>query len=282
MRSMPVEMFGFFMLFPIIMVGLGIGIAVWSKFVARTMKRMRPVEVSALAPGYGVVWGHVAEGNLRAPLSGRRCAWFEAWVEELRPPETFQRRDGAPPPDWQRVFFDSSDQMIRVTDGKASCLVAPEGARVYETAWSAWNGSSEKPQRGDAEPELNLGSYTPPTLRVTATVKSVFGDSPAQYRYVERYIMAGDPIFAMGEAESRRGRRRARQDAAGAPEGAAPSGTTEARLRIRKPDTRQPFVISTQDPSEVHADNQLAATGGLVLAGLGLFAGFVLWKLRFG
>lgn len=85
MRSMPVEFFAFFMLFPIIMVGLGIGIAAWSKYVARTMKSVTPVEVSDLNPGYGVVWGRVAEGKLRAPLSRRRCAWFEAWVEELRP-----------------------------------------------------------------------------------------------------------------------------------------------------------------------------------------------------
>jgi hypothetical protein len=55
-----------------------------------------------------------------------------------------------------------------------------------------------------------------------------------------------------------------------------------ARLRIRKPDTHQPFIISTQDPSAVHAENQLASTGGLILAGLGLFGAFVLWNLRYG
>jgi hypothetical protein len=279
MRSMPVAMFAFFMLFPIVMVGLGIGIAVWSKFVARTMARMRPVEVSDLAPGYAVVWGHVAEGTLRAPLSGRRCAWFEAWVEELRPPRLGPgTRPGEMPPEWERIFLDSSDQPIRVTDGKATCLVAPEGARVHETAWSAWQGSSDRPERGAAEPALNPGSYTPPTLRVTGTFSSVVGSSPVQYRYVERYIMAGDPIFAMGEAEARRGRRRARATP-DEPDGAAPA---EARLRIRKPDTRQPFIISTQDPSAVHAENQLASTGGLILAGLGLFGAFVLWKLRYG
>jgi hypothetical protein len=279
MRSMPVEMFAFLMLFPIIMVGLGIGIAVWSKFVARTMARMRPVEVSDLAPGYGVVWGHVEGAPLRAPLSGRRCAWFEAWVEELRPSETSSRVAGERSPQWERVFLDSSDQPIRVTDGKAACLVAPEGARIHETAWSAWEGETERPERGGAEPALIPGSYAPPTLRVTATVTSIFGSSPVRYRYVERYIMAGDPIFAMGEAEPRRGRRRtAAQD----PEGAAQPGPAEARLRIRKPDTRQPFVISTQDPADIHAENELASTGGLVLAGIGLVAGFVLWKLRFG
>jgi hypothetical protein len=276
MRSMPVEMFAFFMLFPIIMVGLGIGIAVWSKYVARTMARMRPVEVSDLAPGYGVVWGHVEGAPLRAPLSGRRCAWFEAWVEELRPSETASRVEGERSPQWERVFLDSSDQPIRVTDGKVACLVAPEGARIHETAWSAWEGATDRPERGGAEPELVAGSYAPPTLRVTATVTSIFGSSPARYRYVERYIMAGDPIFAMGEAEPRRGRRRARatlQDQ---------DGPAEARLRISKPDTRQPFVISTQDPADIHAENELASTGGLVLAGIGLVAGFVLWKLRFG
>jgi hypothetical protein len=197
-------------------------------------------------------------------------------VEELRPSETASRVEGERSPQWERVFLDSSDQPIRVTDGKVACLVAPEGARIHETAWSAWEGATDRPERGGAEPELVAGSYAPPTLRVTATVTSIFGSSPARYRYVERYIMAGDPIFAMGQAEPRRGRRRARatlQDQ---------DGPAEARLRISKPDTRQPFVISTQDPADIHAENELASTGGLVLAGIGLVAGFVLWKLRFG
>lgn len=271
---MPVEMFAFFMLFPIVMVGLGIGIAIWSKFVARTMARMRPVEVSELTPGYRVVWGHVEGAPLRAPLSGRRCAWFEAWVEELRPPANISQGRIEQPPQWERIFLDSSDQPIRVTDGRATCLVAPEGARIHETAWSAWEGESERPERGAAEPELNAGSYTPPTLRVTSTVTSVFGSSPVRYRYVERYILAGDPIFAMGEAEERRPRGKAVV--------AAADGPGPARLRIRKPDTRQPFVISTQDPAAVHAENQLAATGGMILAVMGAVGAFVLWKLRHG
>lgn len=275
MRSMPVEFFAFLMLFPIVMIGLGVGIAVWSKYVARTMKQMRPVDVSDLTPGYGVVWGHVAEGNLRAPLSGRRCAWFEAWIEELRSSATIRRQEGEQAPQWERIFLDSSDQPIRVTDGKATCLVAPEGARVYETAWSAWEGETERPDRGAAEPVLNPGGYTPPTLRVTSTVTSVFGSSPVRYRYVERYIMARDPLFAMGEAEPRRRRGRGGEDEAGA----APA---PAQFRVRKPDTRQPFVISSRDPSEIYAENQLAATGGLVLAVMGAAAAFVLWMLRYG
>jgi hypothetical protein len=273
MRSMPLGLFAFFMLFPIVMIGMGVGVAVWSKYVARTMARMRPVEVSDLTPGYGVVWGHVAEGNLRAPLSGRRCAWFEAWVEELRPPPLRAHdRPGETGPRWERIFLDSSDQPIRVTDGKATCLVVPEGARVHETAWSAWEGEEERPDRGAGEPELNPGSYTPPTLRVTSTFTSVLGSSPVRYRYVERYIMAGDPIFAMGEAEARRGRGKA--------EGT--DGPAPARLRIRKPEGRQPFVISTQDPSEVQAENELASTGGIILAVMGAVGAFVLWKLRYG
>ena len=276
MRSMPVGMFAFLMLFPVIMVGLGIGIAVWSKYVARTMARLRPQQVSDLAPGYGVVWGNVEGAPLRAPLSGRRCAWFEAWVEELRPSETYRQQPGETAPGWERIFHRASDQPITVTDGRATCLVAPQGARVHETAWSAWEGDTEEPPRGAPEPDLNPGTYAAPTLRVAVTVKSVFGDSPARYRYVERYIMAGDPVFAMGEAEPRRARRR--KDAAPA-DADSPAA---ARLRIRKPDTRQPFVISTQDPSEVHAENQLASTGGLILAGMGIFGAFVLWKLRHG
>lgn len=275
MRSMPVELFAFLMLFPVAMVGLGLGIAVWSKHVARSMKRMRPVEVSDLAPGYGVVWGHVADGPLRAPLSGRRCAWYEAWVEELRPPESVATRETEAPPEWRRVFLDSSNQPIRVTDGKASCLVAPEGARVHDSAWSAWEGSSETPPRSDPEPALNPGSYTPPSLGVAATVTSIFGRSPVRYRYVERYILAGDPIFVMGEAEPRRRRSRGRGEGGG-------DAAALARFRIRKPDSsRQPFVISGREPSEVHAENELAATGGIVLAVMGAVGAFVMWKLRY-
>lgn len=159
-----------------------------------------------------------------------------------------------------------------MTDGKAACLVAPEGARVHETAWSAWEGETETPGRDGAEPGLNPGSHTRPTLRATVTATLIFGSSPVRYRYVERYIMAGDPIFAMGQAEPRRRRGRAQEGEAMA----------AARFRIRKPDGRQPFVISSQEPSAIHAENQLAATGGMILAVMGVVGGFILWRLRFG
>lgn len=273
MSTMPFAFFAFFMLFPLAMIVMGIGIAVWSKWVARTMRRMRPVEVSDLAPGYGVVWGKVAEGNLRAPLSGRRCAWFEAWVEELRPPPLTQRdRPGDTGPRWERIFEQTSEQPIRVTDGKATCLVMPEGARVHETGWSAWEGAEERPAPGDAEPELQPGSYAPPVLRVSGGFSSILGSTPTRYRYVERYILAGDPIFAMGEAEPRRARGR----------GEAGDGPAPARMRIRKPEGRQPFVVSTQDPSAVHAENELASTGGIILAVMGAVGAYVLWRLRYG
>ncbi|WP_337875756.1 hypothetical protein [Elioraea sp.] len=214
MRTMPLELFAFFMLIPLAMPALGIGIAVWPKCVARTMRRQRPVEVSALEPGYGVVWGHVAEGDVRAPLSGRRCAWYEAWVEELRPSaRSSSAGTGETVAGFRRIFNAASSQPIRITDGKTACLVMPEGARVHETAWSAWEGQSERPARGAGEPALNAGSYSAPALRVTATASSVFGSSPVRYRYVERYIMACDPIFVMGQggtaAQPGRGRRSA-------------------------------------------------------------------------
>lgn len=271
MRSMPFGFFAFFMLFPVAMVVMGVGVAIWAKVVARTMRRMRPVEVSDLAPGYGVVWGHVAEGTLRAPLSGRRCAWFEAWVEELRPPPLDTRRNpGNTGPRWERVFSGGSEQPIRVTDGKATCLVAPKGARVHETAWSAWEGSTRTPDPAAPDPALNSGSYTPPSVSVSGSFSSVFGSSPVRYRYVERYIMAGDPIFAMGEVEPRQGG--GGGEASGGP----------VRFRIRRPQGQQPFVVSTQDPSEVHAENEMASTGGVILAVMGAVGAYVLWRMRYG
>lgn len=149
MRTMPLELFAFFMLIPLAMIALGIGIAVWSKYVARTMRRQRPVEVSALEPGYGVVWGHVAEGDVRAPLSGRRCARYEAWVEELRPSaRSSSAGTGEIVAGFRRIFNAASSQPIRITEGKTACFVMPEGARVHETAWSAWEGERAPRARG--------------------------------------------------------------------------------------------------------------------------------------
>lgn len=270
------------MLFPVLFVVLGIGVAAWSWRMSRALRGMQPRDVSDLTTGYQLVWGKVAANTQRAPLSGRRCAWYAVTVEEY-----VRRSKESNDFGWQTVRQESSHAPIRITDGKATCVVDPEGARVYETGWSEWEGDSRKP---DGDPEIHRGTWTSGVTvsgHVHVLGQNVLGRPNVRCR--ERYLFAQDPVFAVGEVEEDAAslHRRQRKQA----EGQAPADDTRDAspiFRVRKPGGygpftgTRPFLISAQHPQDIVEDGKLATQGGAMLAVLGLVAGYFLWRLRYG
>lgn len=282
MRSAPFEVFAFAMLFPILFVLLGAGVAAWSLSMSRSLRGRTALEVSDLQPGYQLVWGKVASNAQRAPLSGRRCAWYAVTVEEYVRGSTDKDRGG-----WRSVREETSHAPIRITDGSSTCLVESDGARVYETGWSEWEGDSQKP---DSEPEIHRGTWTS-GITMTGNFRVLGQDIVARprMRCRERYLFADDPVFAIGEVEEDVVAVRRKRKTSAGEETPPDAGREEARaFRVRKPEGygpftgSRPFLVSAQHPKDIAEDGKLAAQGGAMLAVLGLVTGYFLWRMRYG
>jgi hypothetical protein len=280
MRSAPFAVFAFAMLFPIAMIMIGGGAAVWLWLMKRALKSKQALDVSDLTPGYSLVWGKVARNSQRAPLTDRPCAWYSIRVEELGRNETGPERRLQ----WKTVRNETSNTPIELTDGKATCFVDVAGAKVIESGWSEWAGPHIEPD--EPEPEIHPGPRSP---GVEASVSvSVLGDIvTAKYRCRERYIFAGDPLFATGDAEPAASKLLL-DDSDELESGPGNQDFVADTLLVRKPKGAgpytgaRPFIVSTEHPKDVAAESQLAVQGGLVLVTIGVVVGLLLLNIRYG
>lgn len=253
LRDAPIFVFAFAFAIPALIAGGALYAAFWSWRNARALARAKPVMVADLTEGLRLAQGHVdANDTVSAPLTGRRCAWWELKVEES---VRSQRRDSSGHHDhhWNVVREERSKKPLKIVDGKAACLVETAGAIVYPTAWSEWYGAARDPK--PSEPELRPGSETPGgSGRI-----EIHGAADRRFRYLERYIFCGDPVFALGDV------RRAKNG-----------------FRLSKPAGNAPFIVSTRSPDDIRSQSSLAVQGGLI-AGV-VFAGIAaaVGMLKFG
>lgn len=236
LRDAPFFVFAFAFAIPALIAGGALYAAFWSWRNARALAAAEPVMVADLSEGRRLAQGHVdANEAASAPLTGRRCAWWELKVEESVRSE---RRDSSGHYDhhWRTLREERSKRPLKIVDGQASCLVDSAGAIVYPTAWSEWYGADREPR--PSEPELHPGTETPGgSGRI-----EIHGAPDQRYRYLERYIWAGDPLFALGDV------RRAK------------SG-----FRLSKPAGNAPFIVSTRSPDDIREQSGLAVQGGLIV-----------------
>lgn len=280
MRSAPFAVFAFAMLFPIAMILIGSGTAVWLWLLRRAFKNRQAFDVSDLTAGYSLVWGKVAGNRQHAPLTGRPCAWYSIHVEELRRSDTDADRNLQ----WKTVQDETSSAPIELTDGKASCFIDTAKATVIETGWSEWEGSRAEPDGN--EPEIRSGPRST-GVQVSASL-SVLGEVvTAKYRCRERYIFAGDPLFALGDAEPAASK--LLLDDSDDPDSEPDDeNLVPDTLVVRKPkgtildSWTRPFIVSSKHPRDVAAESRLAVQGGLVLAAIGIAVGVFLIDIRYG
>jgi hypothetical protein len=158
-----------------------LGIATWygsgSARIRRALRGARRVSIAEAPEGEVVrIDGRVAEGEaLEAPLTGRRCVYYVAVVEE--------KGDAG---DWMEVVRESGGVRFMVEDGTGHAIIDPEGARINV----------------DLDSTTRSGTIDEPTSRETAflarhRVKGIGLFFNRTLRYREGVFEIGEPIAVM-------------------------------------------------------------------------------------
>jgi hypothetical protein len=164
-----------------LLVGIG---AFWGSFAA--LKKARLIENTPTSRIRSAAQGYVElEGDARllpgpeivSPLSGQRCCWWQYQVERQ---ETVVR-NGKRTSEWRTVESAVSDSLFLLVDTTGECVVDPHGAKIDPNLRRQWRGSTQRPQQ---VPEKSSFFQ--------------FGD----YRYTEKMIRIGTPLYALGQFRS--------------------------------------------------------------------------------
>ena len=166
-----------------VMTVIGIGALVYG-FVqlsrARLMQDIPTSRLRSAAQGYVELHGHarlLPGPQITAPLSGARCCWWDYRVEEHRT----VTRGGKRSSEWVVIDRGTSDELFLLDDGTGECVIDPVGAKVIPSLSRTWRGYHPRPQG-------------PPRERGWFQV--------GNFRYSERLVQFGDPLFALGHFQT--------------------------------------------------------------------------------
>ncbi|MCU0836376.1 MAG: hypothetical protein MUC77_18390 [Chromatiaceae bacterium] len=272
----------------------------WAKRNVKAIRAQTPVGVSNLAEGYRLGWGRTVGPDLKAPLTRRPCVWWKAQVwESVRERDPAEKKYRYV---WREVASEESDRPVLFGDEAAVAGVWPWGATVMPSGWSDWRGQELPPEQ--RSPELRKGGAPGQGIR-----HDVQGTVGPRFRYVEQIIERDAPIFALGEvtradpalyAPDEEEEGMADEDAGGVehdehwrpepsrlgvtatPDAAIATDMARAQWSISKA-KGQPFLLSTEHPNAVSAEQELGAKGGLIMGALFLaLALFLAWARLMG
>jgi len=170
---------GGFALLALVLTALtGVGFFLWKKSFqhARVMEDMPTSKVRSAAQGFVELAGSQHEIDdipLFAPLTGASCTWWSFKVEK--------KVKSGKQTSWHTVEKDTSVGFFRLRDETGEILVNPLGADVTPSVKNVWYGNARRPTGG-----------------VTG-FGSAFG---RRYRYTERLMRSGEPIYALGHFET--------------------------------------------------------------------------------
>jgi hypothetical protein len=168
-------------------VGTGAGFWFWRRSLvnSRVIEDVATSLVRSAAQGYTELCGRqlpAGHAPLAAPLTGRPCTW---WAFEIERKEKRRGRKGRTRTTWVTVEKKSSPHLIRFEDDTGHALVNPAGADVVVNVTTVWYGHSRRPTTGPDG--------------------SAFGRLFARYRYTERIMRPGEPMYVIGHFETRTG-----------------------------------------------------------------------------
>lgn len=170
----------------VVLLALGTGFGFWrwrrSLVNARVIEDVATSRVRSAAQGYTELCGRQLPCNaapLEAPLTGRPCTWWHYHIERR---ETRRGRQGRTRTTWVTVAKKTSPHLIRFEDETGHALVNPAGAEVVPDVVTVWYGHSRWPESGPAG----------------AGWGRLFG----RYRYTERIMRPGEPLYAIGHFET--------------------------------------------------------------------------------
>jgi hypothetical protein len=181
----------FWILAAVLAVFTGLGFYVWKKFFqhARVMEDTPTSKVRSAAQGFVELTGiqHPVEGTpLLAPLSGSACTWWDYKIEKKK---TTRDSKGRRQTTWVTVEKDTSVGFFNLRDETGEALVNPRGADVTASLSRVWYGSSRRP----SGPAPESGSFG---------MSFSSGMGSRRYRYTERIMRPGEPIYALGHFQT--------------------------------------------------------------------------------
>jgi hypothetical protein len=300
LRELPWQVFWFGWGMVALLAGGSLYAVWWAKRNAKAIGAQTPVDVSDLSTGYRLAWGRTVGPNLTAPLTGRPCVWWKVQVwESVR--ETRPGKAGIGPDSthwvWREAASDQSDRPLLFGDGKAVAAIWTWGTTaVIPSGWSDWRGQSLPPE--DRSPEFRQGGAPGQGIRTDS--QGTFGP---RFRYVEQIIEKDAPIFALGEVtrvdralyEDEEDDGDPGEDDLGVeggdgwqPEpnrlGLVPTADAVVAADMARATWTigaakgQPFLVSTEHPEAVSAEQELGAKGGMIMGGIfAALALFLAW-----
>jgi hypothetical protein len=138
------------------------------------------VRIRSAAQGYVRIEGVAAAPpgeQLRSPLTGRACVWWDYRVDYKEKTER-----GATV--WRAIEQATSVTPFVLTDGDGECLIGPVGADITPTTRDRWSGNTPHPT---SLPHFESGFH-------------LLGDG--DFLYHERLIAPGSKLSVLGELRS--------------------------------------------------------------------------------
>ena len=148
---------------------------------ARLIEDMPTSKVRSAAQGYVELEGHgeLMRGEpIVSPLTGRTCTWYQYKIEERV--ESYDSR-GNRQSRWRTIDGGTSDELFLLVDETGACVIDPEGAEVIPSSEDSWYGNNPTWSNG-LPSSRGLGGML----------------SGGRYRYSEKRMEPGDPLYALG------------------------------------------------------------------------------------
>ena len=147
--------------------------AFWFYLRKRIIEDTPTSRIRSAAQGYTELagTGKLMDGPpIISPLTGTVCTWFSYHVEE--------RRQSGKRTNWVTVEKGTSDDLFLLEDDTGICVIDPDGASVTCLESDTWYGSTLRPETGPLRRRWFL--------------------SGGRYRYNEKRLLPGEPLYAIG------------------------------------------------------------------------------------
>jgi hypothetical protein len=179
-EALPPDEFVWAYLFALAVAGSGLFYGFRQLVRARLMLDTPTSRIASAAQGFVELEGRadlLPGPVIRCPLTGTRCVWWEYRVER-------KLRDSRNRSRWRTVVHAVSDELFLLRDGSGECIVDPHGAVVRPGLSRRWQGLGQRPARvPEKTPWISFGPY----------------------RYTERLLRIGDPLYTLGHFRTQHG-----------------------------------------------------------------------------
>lgn len=141
--------------------------------LARILEDVPTARIRSAPQGYVELQGigRALDGPpIVAPLTRTSCTWWSYRVEE---------RASGRKNRWRTVAQETSEELFALDDDTGRCIVDPDGAEVYPMVTRRWYGATATPSPHARRRARRFGR--------------------GRFRYTEKRMHAGDPLYGIGE-----------------------------------------------------------------------------------